>query len=63
MVPSFCSGLLLYKLLYSPLKFRLFILKLRGAKGFEDTIFPPARNETEIQPGNTGENLSTYSTP
>lgn len=53
MVPSFCRGILLCKVLYLPLKFRLFILKLRGAKGFEDTIFPPTRDKTEIEPGKT----------
>lgn len=26
---------------FLPLKFLLFILKFRGAKGFEDTILPP----------------------
>lgn len=60
MVPSFCRGIVLYKLLYLPLKFRLFILKLRGAKGFEDTIFPPERNKTEIQPGNTEEKIQAH---
>lgn len=30
---------------YSPLKFRLFILKFRGAKGLEDTIFPPGEKK------------------
>ena len=28
-----------------PLKFRLFILKFRGANGFEDTIFPPEKTK------------------
>lgn len=37
------SDLLLQHLRYSPLKFRLFILKFRGAKGLEDTIFPPEK--------------------
>lgn len=37
------SHLFLHQLRYSPLKFRLFILKFRGAKGLEDTIFPPEK--------------------
>jgi len=28
-----------------PLKFRLLILKFRGAKGFEDTILPPGKKK------------------
>ena len=28
-----------------PLKFRLFILKFRGANGFEETIFPPEKTK------------------
>lgn len=28
---------------FLPLKFLLFILKFRGAKGFEDTILPPGK--------------------
>lgn len=32
-----------------PLKFRLFILKFKGAKGFEDTIFPPGKKKKKRQ--------------
>lgn len=49
---------------YLPLKFRLFILKLRGANGLEETIFPPTREKTEIEPDNRAEkkkkNQPTY---
>ncbi len=59
----FCKRNLKYLVLYLPLKFRLFILKLRGAKGFEDTIFPPTRDGMESkysQVTQRGENLNTY---
>lgn len=33
------------QILHLPLKFRLFILKFRGAKGLEDTILPPEKKK------------------
>lgn len=39
------SNLPSHQLWYLPLKFRLFILKFKGAKGLEDTIFPPAKKK------------------
>lgn len=34
---------------YLPLRFRLFILKFKGAKGLEDTIFPPGEIKNNKQ--------------
>lgn len=42
-------NLLFHQLWYLPLKFRLFILKFRGAKGLEDTIFPPGKETVNNQ--------------
>lgn len=35
---------------FLPLKFLLFILKFRGAKGFEDTILPPETQRRLLPP-------------